>query len=265
MASPSWPMQRHGISSVTPALTAILVALLLTTVIARIVLPLIASETSAPPHRVSGQGPPPAADPGPKAALVANLVLPTKTATAEPSATIRAVHRSTATAAPSPTATPGRAGAQLVRNGGFESGTDGWRIDPGVTVVTGDAHRGDSAIQITWSGGFADQPIAYTPGTTYTLSAWGRTSLDGDPGSIGVVYRDADGVRLQALEPPPLSFDTPAYAKRTMTFVPPPGAATVHIFAGKAPGLATFTADDLSVRSVATDAAATPTARPPSG
>lgn len=68
------------------------------------------------------------------------------------------------------------ADADLVRNGGFEAGLDGWNCSAGSgAVVTGPAHSGSSALKATPAGqdnARCAQSVTVKPDATYTLSAW---------------------------------------------------------------------------------------------
>ncbi|MFD6914804.1 chitinase [Streptomyces virginiae] len=68
------------------------------------------------------------------------------------------------------------ADADLVRNGGFEAGLDGWSCSGGSgTVVTTPVHGGSSALRATPAGqdnARCSQTITVAPDSTYTLGAW---------------------------------------------------------------------------------------------
>ncbi|MER5868189.1 glycoside hydrolase family 18 protein [Streptomyces sp. NPDC002044] len=68
------------------------------------------------------------------------------------------------------------ADADLVRNGGFESGLDGWSCSGGSgTAVTTPVHGGSSALKATPAGqdnARCAQTVAVKPDSTYTLGAW---------------------------------------------------------------------------------------------
>ncbi|WP_443048501.1 chitinase [Streptomyces sp. NBC_00272] len=68
------------------------------------------------------------------------------------------------------------ADADLVRNGGFEAGLDGWSCSAGSgAVVTTPVHGGGSALKATPAGqdnARCSQTVPVKPDSTYTLGAW---------------------------------------------------------------------------------------------
>ncbi|MFJ6940922.1 chitinase [Streptomyces sp. NPDC101132] len=68
------------------------------------------------------------------------------------------------------------ADTDLARNGGFESGLDGWTCTAGSgTTVSSPVHGGSSALRATPAGqdnARCAQTVTVRPGSTYTLSAW---------------------------------------------------------------------------------------------
>ncbi|MFD4242543.1 chitinase [Streptomyces sp. NPDC058525] len=68
------------------------------------------------------------------------------------------------------------ADADLVRNGGFEAGLDGWSCSAGSgTTVTTPAHGGSSALKATPAGqdnARCAQTVTVKPDSAYTLAAW---------------------------------------------------------------------------------------------
>ncbi|MGW7333705.1 chitinase [Streptomyces sp. NPDC054840] len=68
------------------------------------------------------------------------------------------------------------ADADLVRNGGFEAGLDGWSCSGGSgAVVTTPVHGGSSALRATPAGqdnARCSQTVTVEPGSAYTLGAW---------------------------------------------------------------------------------------------
>ncbi|MFD4913502.1 chitinase [Streptomyces virginiae] len=68
------------------------------------------------------------------------------------------------------------ADADLVRNGGFEAGLDGWSCSGGSgTVVTTPVHGGSSALRATPAGqdnARCSQTVTVEPDSTYSLGAW---------------------------------------------------------------------------------------------
>ncbi|MGW9369851.1 chitinase [Streptomyces xanthophaeus] len=68
------------------------------------------------------------------------------------------------------------ADADLVRNGGFEAGLDGWSCSAGSgAIVTTPVHGGSSALKATPAGqdnARCSQTVTVKPDSTYTLGAW---------------------------------------------------------------------------------------------
>lgn len=150
-------------------------------------------------------------------------------------------------------------GENLLENGGFEAGTEGWYVNESVEAVTTETHEGAMAVRLA-----AGDDDAYTdngvspidPGATYTLSAWGRVSTGGETGEIGVQYYDSGGERLMNEEPPPLTFSTTAYEERELTFSPPDDIANIYVFISKVEGAADFYADSLTLTICSAEASA---------
>lgn len=72
------------------------------------------------------------------------------------------------------------ADTELARNGGFESGLDGWSCTAGSgAVVTSPVHAGTKALRATPAGSDnarCSQTVAVKPNSTYALSGWVRGS-----------------------------------------------------------------------------------------
>ncbi|KOU61026.1 chitinase [Streptomyces sp. IGB124] len=75
-----------------------------------------------------------------------------------------------------PPAAAAAADADLVRNGGFEAGLDGWSCSGGGgAAVTAPVHGGSSALKATPAGqdnARCSQSVTVKPDSTYTLGAW---------------------------------------------------------------------------------------------
>ncbi|MEW1801869.1 glycoside hydrolase family 18 protein [Streptomyces virginiae] len=75
-----------------------------------------------------------------------------------------------------PPAAAAAADADLVRNGGFEAGLDGWSCSGGSgAAVTAPVHGGSSALKATPAGqdtARCSQSVTVKPDSTYTLGAW---------------------------------------------------------------------------------------------
>jgi carbohydrate binding protein with CBM4/9 domain len=167
-----------------------------------------------------------------------------------PTPTARGIRRPSPTADPTPTQGPVLASANLVGNGGFADGMDGWYVEGDITVADGIGRSGGSAARIG-ARGYADDVIAATAGRTYRLQAWGNVSQEGDSGVVGISYLDAAGNRREQEEPPPLVFDGTTLTRRSVRFTPPADAATVRVYLWKQPGPAALIVDDVSVREFA--------------
>jgi hypothetical protein len=154
-------------------------------------------------------------------------------------------------ASPSAPSEPTPAAPELVTNGSFESGTVAWYLENGAAPVAGTTVvDGTMVLQIPSGGGYADQRVSAVPGETYLLIGSGRVTAEGDTGRLGVVYRDAAGVRLTALEPPPIAFTRTRFRAKRLVFTVPAGVAEVLIYAYKEAGPGQFETDAVSVRQV---------------
>jgi Carbohydrate binding domain len=137
--------------------------------------------------------------------------------------------------APAPTATA-EVAAELLANGGFESGTlAGWSCANKSRVVSSPVHTGRYALAGDANVGHnaqCSQTVAVQPGRRYTLSAWV---------SGAGVYLGVSGAGLP--EPQALAASV-AYTQLRVTFVAPAGGS-VTVWVRGAPG--TYYADDLSL------------------
>lgn len=94
-------------------------------------------------------------------------------------------------------------GTNLLSNGGFEAQA-GWRLAPPIEIDTSERHSGKSSIRITSDSpqinNINSQSVTLRPHTTYTLTAWLKTSqVTGSPGAQVYPYEfsDATGASLQ--------------------------------------------------------------------
>ena len=156
----------------------------------------------------------------------------------------------TPTLPPDP-ATPPPAPDGIVRNASFEAGRAPWFLDAGTYRSSRMVHGGGLAIALDAAGGFADQAVSLTPGSSYELSVWGAMGGTWDVGYAGVVFRDANGVRLTELEPPMIEFTQRDYQQRAIQFRVDKRIATASIFVWKESGGARFYADDVVVKRIA--------------
>jgi hypothetical protein len=84
--------------------------------------------------------------------------------------------------------------ANVIDNGGFESGTTSWRLGPHASIITSaQSHGGANFLQLLtdgpWEGSSQSPPIV--EGETYTVKGWGRSTVDG--GHATIISFDADG------------------------------------------------------------------------
>ncbi len=141
-------------------------------------------------------------------------------------------------------------GENLISNGGFESGEEGWYVDGPVEVTTSNTHSDSTAIRLgsREAAGYMDQLIPLSaPGTTYQLSAWGKLSADGETAQIGIVFWGSNEDRLRNEEPTPLTFSSPEFVQQRLTFTVPSHVAEISVFVYKDDGSAQFYADSLSL------------------
>ena len=135
---------------------------------------------------------------------------------------------------------------ELVINGGFESGLNGWDDWGGLTLVT-DAHSGSKALQVSNHGGSGRSLGAATPGETYTLSGYYKSSTDNNNYwyGLGIDYFDANWNEIDEL----VITLTPtgnAYQHFSATGIAPAGAVYMTVWTWANQG-ATFRIDDISV------------------
>ncbi len=127
---------------------------------------------------------------------------------------------------------------QLLRNGGFEQGTDGWdalwarEADAAKAVLdTVERHSGAQALRIEHTGP-RDWSLAHSlhlkvqPGEIYELSAWVRLQGKGRA-TLGVVTRDAAGDVLDWAHGGRSTMETKGWLLLRSRFVVPPDAATI--------------------------------------
>ncbi|WP_077798856.1 chitinase [Streptomyces sp. JHA26] len=130
------------------------------------------------------------------------------------------------------------ADADLARNGGFESGLDGWTCTAG-TTVTSPVHGGTAALQATPAG--ADdarcaQTVAVKPDSAYTLSGYVRGTY---------VYLGASGTGTTDASTWVQS--APDWQHLTTTFRTGPSTTKVTIYTHGWYGTGTYHADDISL------------------
>ncbi|WP_129286926.1 glycoside hydrolase family 18 protein [Streptomyces sp. GZWMJZ-114] len=149
----------------------------------------------------------------------------------------------------SPTASA--ADAELVANGGFESGTSGWSCsaDSGSAVTT-PTHGGSSALKAVPAGSDnarCAQTVRVKPDSAYTLSGWVRG---------GYVYLGAAGTGTTDVSTWTASAGD--WQKLTTSFRTGPSTTSVEIYTHGWYGTPAYYADDLSLVGPGTDPVAVP-------
>jgi hypothetical protein len=138
-------------------------------------------------------------------------------------------------------AAPGQAGApgeQLLTNGDFEKGTEGWNVlwarEAGAAKAvldTVERHGGAQALRIEHTGRL-DWSLAHSlnltvqPGEIYELSAWVRAQGAGSV-TLGVVTRDAAGKTIDWAYGARSITETKGWRLLRSRFVVPPATATI--------------------------------------
>nr|WP_029396754.1 glycoside hydrolase family 18 protein [Streptomyces sp. SID4926] len=149
----------------------------------------------------------------------------------------------------SPTASA--ADAELVANGGFESGTSGWSCSAGSgAAVTTPTHGGSSALKAVPAGNDnarCAQTVRVKPDSAYTLSGWVRG---------GYVYLGAAGTGTTDVSTWTASAGD--WQKLTTSFRTGPSTTSVEIYTHGWYGTPAYYADDLSLVGPGTDPVAVP-------
>ncbi|MER7193373.1 chitinase [Streptomyces flaveolus] len=130
------------------------------------------------------------------------------------------------------------ADADLARNGGFESGLDGWTCTAG-TTVTSPVHGGTSALKATPAG--ADnarcaQTVTVKPDSAYTLSGYVRGTY---------VYLGASGTGTTDVST--WAQSAPDWQHLTTTFRTGPSTTKVTVYTHGWYGTGAYHADDISL------------------
>jgi chitinase len=130
------------------------------------------------------------------------------------------------------------ADADLARNGGFESGLDGWTCTAGATV-TSPVHGGTSALKATPAG--ADnarcaQTVTVKPDSSYTLSGYVRGTY---------VYLGASGTGTTDVST--WAQSAPDWQRLTTTFRTGPTTTKVTVYTHGWYGTGAYHADDISL------------------
>jgi len=130
------------------------------------------------------------------------------------------------------------ADADLARNGGFESGLDGWSCTAGTTVGS-PVHGGSSALQATPAGSDnaqCAQTVTVQPNSQYTLSGYVRGSY---------VYLGASGTGTGDVST--WTQSAPDWQKLTTTFTTGASTTKVTIYTHGWYGTGAYYADDVSL------------------
>jgi chitinase len=144
--------------------------------------------------------------------------------------------------------------AELVVNGGFESGLTGWTCAAGASAATSGARSGARALTGTPTSTTAEcgQTIPVQAGASYTLTAWVKGAY---------VFLGASGTAAGEV-----STWTPGtgggYSQLTVRFTG--GASAVRIWVHGWYGQGTYLADDVSLAGAGTPPTQPPTSSPPS-
>ncbi|MFI8960524.1 chitinase [Streptomyces sp. NPDC053493] len=132
------------------------------------------------------------------------------------------------------------ADTELARNGGFESGLDGWSCTAGSgTAVTAPVHGGTKALQATPVGADnarCSQTVTVRPNSTYTLSGWVRGAY---------VYLGASGTGTSDVST--WTQSAPDWQRLATTFTTGASTTSVTIWTHGWYGTGAYTADDLSL------------------
>ncbi|MGI8477495.1 MAG: spherulation-specific family 4 protein [Thermomicrobiales bacterium] len=201
------------------------------------------TSTSTPPATETVQVAASATDTPPPSPSQTATGTATATVTVVPTMTSTATATPTATIVPTPTTPP--IDGVLLTDASFEDGDAGWYEADGAVVVSTTAHGGERSMQLQPGGSYAGQRVHLQPGVTYRFSGWGVLDRPGDVAYLGLVFRDASGVRHAELEPAMMPFPTTTWVSQKMNFTVPPGIVSIDVFAWKVSGPATFHADDL--------------------
>ncbi|MGP4006597.1 chitinase [Streptomyces sp. 4N124] len=143
------------------------------------------------------------------------------------------------------------ADADLARNGGFESGLDGWTCTSG-TTVNSPVRTGSSALQATPAGSDnarCAQTVTVKPDSPYTLSGYVRGSY---------VYLGATGTGTTDVST--WTQSAPDWQKLTTTFRTGAATTKVTIYTHGWYGTGVYHADDISLTGPGVDAGQPPAA-----
>ncbi|MFD0260844.1 carbohydrate binding domain-containing protein [Kitasatospora indigofera] len=130
----------------------------------------------------------------------------------------------------------------LVRDSGFENtALNPWTSYGGVTLDTAVKHGGNRAVKVGPAQAAAEQVIQVEPGTTYTISGWGKVSASGTELSLGAKQYDSSGTSVRTV------FTATAFARQSATFTTGPGVTTARIYCYARTGTGYGWCDDVTV------------------
>lgn len=143
------------------------------------------------------------------------------------------------------------ADSELARNGGFESGLEGWSCTAGSgVVVSSPVHGGTKALQATPVGSDqarCSQTVTVKPNSAYTLSGWVRGSY---------VYLGASGTGTTDVST--WTQSAPDWQKLTTGFTTGASTTSVTLYTHGWYGTGAYLADDLSLIGPGGDPVQTP-------
>ncbi|GGU34721.1 chitinase [Streptomyces violascens] len=132
------------------------------------------------------------------------------------------------------------ADTDLMRNGGFESGLDGWSCTANSGAsVSSPVHSGTAALKATPAGSDnaqCSQTVAVQPNSTYTLSSWVQGSY---------VYLGASGTGTTDVST--WTQSAPSWQQLTTSFKTGAGTTSVTVYTHGWYGTAAYEADDVTL------------------
>lgn len=138
--------------------------------------------------------------------------------------------------------------ANLVTNGGFESGLSGW-VDWGNAATSSQAAAGGAAAQVgTGAGGLGQDVGGIVAGATYRLSGLAQVSTAGETGYLGVRFTDDAGTRLLERS---AAFGSTGYAAAQLELVAPANATRALVYLWKNAGSGFAYVDQVALGQVA--------------
>jgi len=121
-------------------------------------------------------------------------------------------------------------------NPGFESGTTGWTLTNGATIINSQQHTGLNSTYVPGYLGDCRQDISVEPNSSYTLSAWAVSS---SKGKIGVIV---NGTSTELSLP-----NSTSWVKSSISFTTGASTTSVTIYAKNKQGSQYSYVDDWSI------------------